>query len=164
MAPLTQTFLVIAISLFLTIPSNNALVNVPLKTPQPVSNVNVPAVVEATLADSMTKTRDFIQNVIAKRLAVPTTLDHFTKDCLETCKEVYGNAIDSMKKATQNVKENNFYKANVDLSAVYSFLETCSDCIVTTKQNDLPFQNFQKWAKGIATDCLDKVNKAYYKN
>ncbi|MCE2055426.1 hypothetical protein HAX54_042557 [Datura stramonium] len=174
MAPLTQTFVVIAISLFLTIPSNNAFdyslspSSLPiqtLKTPQvDISSENVPSFVKASMVGTMSKTKEFIQNVIEKRLAIAAKFDHFHKDCLETCKEVYEEAIDSMKKATQDVKQENFYKANVDISAMYSFIETCHDCVVETKEDDPAFQRFQKWAQGIASDCLDKVSKEFYKD
>lgn len=202
MAPLTKiTFLIIAISFFLTIPSNafdytlktslspsslptihpttkitpikttptkttpkTQILDVKQKLPQVVPSDNVPSFVKASMVGTMSKTKEFIQNVIDKKLAISAKLDHYRKDCLETCKEVYEDAIDAMKKATQDVKQDNFYKANVDLSAMYSFLETCHDCVVETKENDVAFQRFEKWAKGIASDCLDKVSKEYYKN
>ncbi|KAG5628628.1 hypothetical protein H5410_000345 [Solanum commersonii] len=190
MAPLTKiTFLVIAISFFLTIPSNafdytlKTSLSAPSSLPTPktpttpkpqildgpvqkvvVASQNVPSFVKATMVGTMSKTQEFIKNVIEKRLALSAKMDHYRKDCLETCKEVYGDAIDAMKKASQDVKSQNFYKANMDLSAMYSYIETCHDCVVETKENDLAFQNFEKWAKGVASDCLDKVSKEYYKN
>ncbi|XP_055815338.1 uncharacterized protein LOC129885162 [Solanum dulcamara] len=193
MAPQTKiTFLIIAISFFLTIPSNAfdytlktslspsslpttkiiptkttpkpQILDVKQKLPQVVPSDNVPSFVKASMVGTMSKTKEFIQNVIDKKLAISAKLDHYHKDCLETCKEVYEDAIDAMKKATQDVKQENFYKANVDISAMYSFLETCHDCVVETKENDVAFQKFENWAKGIASDCLDKVSKEYYKN
>ncbi|KAK6802457.1 hypothetical protein RDI58_000237 [Solanum bulbocastanum] len=184
MAPLTKiTFLVIVISFFLTIPSNafdytlETSLSAPSPLPTPntqildgsvqkvvVASQNVPSFVKATMVGTMSKTQEFINNVIEKRLAFSAKMDHYRKDCLETCKEVYEDAIDAMKKASQDAKEEDFYKANIDLSAMYSFIETCHDCVVETKDNDLTFQNFEKWAKGVASDCLDKVSKEYYKN
>ncbi|CAN4089673.1 unnamed protein product [Withania somnifera] len=161
MASLTQkAFLVIVVSFFLTIPSLS--LSVPQKPMLPGDNV--PAFVKANMANTMAKTKEFIQNVIVKKLAASATMDHLHKDCLKTCKEVYEDAIDAMKKATQDVTEENYYKANVDLSAMLSFIETCNDCTVAANGNDIAFQNFQKWTQGIASDCLDKVSKKYYKN
>ncbi|XP_015071966.1 uncharacterized protein LOC107016005 [Solanum pennellii] len=184
MAPLTKiTFLVIAISFFLTIPSNafDYTLKVALSTPNtpktpiipkprlPAPKVvavsqNVPAFVKASLVSTMAKTQDFIKNVIDKRLASSAPIDHYKKDCFKTCKEVYEDAIDSMKKATQDVKELNYYKANMDIGASYTYLDTCRDCIVDTKDHEPAFEAFDRWAKAIASDCLSKVSKEYYKN
>ncbi|CAN4113918.1 unnamed protein product [Withania somnifera] len=179
------TFLfIIAISILLTtIPSNasfdysletslspsslptSQVLDVTQKVEVPsVAQSNVPSFVKASLVGTMSKTKQFIQNVIDQKLANSAKMDHYLKDCLQTCKEVYEDAIDAMKKATQDVKQEDFYKANVDISAMYSFIETCHECTVSTKENDLDFQKFQKWAQGIASDCLEKVSKEYYKN
>ncbi|KAK4380676.1 hypothetical protein RND71_002538 [Anisodus tanguticus] len=183
MAPPSKLFVVVAIAFFLTIPTNafdyslqqslspssqpsTQNFDVPQNVPKiDVPSENVPSFVKASMVGTMSKTKEFIQNVIEKRLAFSAKMDHYHKDCLETCKEVYEDAIDAMKKAIQDVEEENFYKANIDIGAMYSFIETCHDCIVDTNEKDDPaFQRFQKWAQGIASDCLEKVTKEYYKN
>ncbi|XP_060200943.1 uncharacterized protein LOC132629248 [Lycium barbarum] len=189
MAPPSKTLLVIAISFFLTISSNafdyslsasqspsplpsiqssvpsTQNFDVPQNVPKiDVSSENVPSFVKASMIGTMAKTKEFISNVIEKRLAVSANMDHYTKDCLKTCKEVYEEAIYAMQKATADVKDEDFYKANIDIGAVYSFIETCHDCVIETKEDDPAFQNFQKWAQGIASDCLHKVTVEYYKN
>ncbi|KAF3668578.1 hypothetical protein FXO38_08011 [Capsicum annuum] len=173
MAPSLKVFLFLAIALFLTIQSN-ATFDYSLQSPSPspstqILNIkgenNIPSFVKTSMVGSMAKTQEFIENVIEKKLATGANLDHFHKDCLKTCKETYESAIDSMEKTTADVKDKDFYKANVDLSAVYSFIETCHDCIVETKEkDDGDFQKFETWVKGIAHDCLGKVVAEYYKN
>ncbi|KAK4371734.1 hypothetical protein RND71_007118 [Anisodus tanguticus] len=184
MAPPSQLFVVgVAIAIFLTIPSNAFDYSLQqslspssqpstqnFDVPQSVSKIdvsseNVPSFVKASMVGTMSKTKEFIQNVIEKRLAFSAKMDHYHKDCLETCKEVYEDAIAAMKKAIQDVEEEDFYKANIDIGAMYSFIETCHDCVVETSEIDDPaFQRFQKWAQGIASDCLEKVSNEYYKN
>lgn len=175
MASLTQkTFIVVAISFFLTTIPSNAF-DYTLKesispsskgVPQVASNENVPSFVKSNMVGTMAKTKEFI-NVLEKKMSTNAPLDPYTKDCLKTCKEVYEDAIDSMEKATEDVKVENYYKANVDLSAMSTFFETCHDCVNDTKDhviNDMAFQKFENWARGIAKDCLDKVYKEYFKN
>ncbi|XP_009599569.1 uncharacterized protein [Nicotiana tomentosiformis] len=117
---------------------------------------DIPSLVKASMVGTMTKTEEFIKNVIDKRLA-NKKMDSYHKDCLETCKEVYEDAMDSMTKATEDVNLGNYFKANVDISAMTSFIETCKDCAAEMYGDDPAFQKFQNWAEGIASDCLDKV-------
>ncbi|KAK4377806.1 hypothetical protein RND71_004102 [Anisodus tanguticus] len=93
---------------------------------------------------TMSKTDAFIANVIERRLADPRT-DDYAKDCLETFKSVYQDAVDAMKRTEEDVQARNYYKANVDVSAMSIY------------GDDTEFKKFDNWAQGIASDCLDKI-------
>ncbi|XP_009770899.2 uncharacterized protein [Nicotiana sylvestris] len=105
---------------------------------------------------TMSKTDEFISKVIDKRLAEPNT-DIYAKDCLETCKSVFEDAKDAMKRTEEDVKAGNMYKANVDVSAMSTNIDTCNECATSIYGFDPEFKKFDNWAQGIASDCLDKI-------
>lgn len=131
---------------------------------QPFSSVptgkDTPAVnmfVQSTMQKSMTKTENFIDDVIEKRLKDPATDDQ-TKDCLNTCKDAYEDSMSAMKKTMEDVKDGNLYKANVDVSAMSSNADTCKDCMGQVYEKDDPqFKKFEAWIDGITDDCLNKI-------
>ncbi|CAN4109428.1 unnamed protein product [Withania somnifera] len=107
---------------------------------------------EATAA----KTEEFIADVIEQRLEDPD-MDIYATDCLETCKSVYQNAMDAMKKAEEDVKAKDYYKANVDISAMSTDVDTCNECAVSIYGDDSEFRQFDNWIQGVAGDCLEKI-------
>ncbi|KAK4345845.1 hypothetical protein RND71_036021 [Anisodus tanguticus] len=124
--------------------------NIPLVT----GDVNV--YIKSIMDTTMSKTDAFIANVIERRLADPRT-DAYAKDCLETCKSVYQDAVDAMKRTEEDVQARNYYKANVDVSAMSTNIDTCNECAATIYGDDTEFKKFDIWAQGIASDCLDKI-------
>ncbi|XP_031128909.1 uncharacterized protein LOC116030698 [Ipomoea triloba] len=113
--------------------------------------------VQSTMQKSMTKTENFIDDVIEKRLADPGT-DAETKDCLNTCKESYALSMNAMKKTMEDVNDGNLYKANVDVSAMASHADTCKECMRQVYGDDDPeFKKFEAWIDGVTDDCLNKI-------
>ncbi|OIT34512.1 PREDICTED: bypass of stop codon protein 1-like [Nicotiana attenuata] len=121
-----------------------------------VSTGDVSIFVKAIMDATMSKTDEFISKVIDKRLAEPNT-DIYAKDCLETCKSVFEDAKDAMKRTEEDVKAGNMYKANVDVSAMSTNIDTCNECATSIYGFDPEFKKFDNWAQGIASDCLDKI-------
>nr|AAD02549.1 PGPS/D7 [Petunia x hybrida] len=120
------------------------------------STGDVSIFVKATMDATMAKTDEFITKVIDKRLADPK-LDIYAKDCLETCKYVFEDAVDAMKRTEEDVKAGNYYKANVDVSAMSTNIDTCNECATSIYGDDPVFTKFENWAQGIASDCLAKI-------
>uniref|UniRef100_A0A3Q7IL65 Pectinesterase inhibitor domain-containing protein n=1 Tax=Solanum lycopersicum TaxID=4081 RepID=A0A3Q7IL65_SOLLC len=106
---------------------------------------------------TMGKTEEFIVNVIEQRLEEPDT-DIYATDCLETCKSVYQDAVDAMKKAEEDVKSKEYYKADLDISAITTDIDTCNECAVSIYGEDTEFRQFDNWIQGVATECLDKIS------
>ncbi|MCD9644039.1 hypothetical protein HAX54_032011 [Datura stramonium] len=129
------------------------------ETPKNVPSISasdVSAYIKSIMDATMSKTHLFIVNVIEKRLADPNT-DIYAKDCLETCKSVYHDALDAMKRTEEDVKARNYYKANVDVSAMSTNIDTCNECATSIYGEDTDFKKFDNWAQGIASDCLEKI-------
>ncbi|OIT34511.1 PREDICTED: uncharacterized protein LOC109244574 [Nicotiana attenuata] len=112
--------------------------------------------VDSLMEKTVSKTEDFIDSVVEKRLSDPAA-DPFAKDCLLVCKEVYENAVDAMKKTIEDVNRGSYYSANVDLSALTTDLETCMDCIKEIYGDDQEFVSFDDWAGKITEDALEKI-------
>ncbi|KAH0723461.1 hypothetical protein MTR67_045903 [Solanum verrucosum] len=106
---------------------------------------------------TMTKTEEFIANVIEQRLEEPDT-DIYATDCLETCKSVYQDAVDAMKKAEEDVKAKDYYKANLDISAMTTDIDTCNECAISIYGEDTEFRQFDNWIQGVASECLEKIS------
>lgn len=98
----------------------------------------------------------FLANEVEKRLNDPAT-NAPAKECLIVCKEVYESAVDAMKTGMESVSERDFFKANMDVSAFTTNIDTCNECFKE-------FQKFDDWAKGVGGDCLDKIVKYTYTN
>ncbi|TMW99039.1 hypothetical protein EJD97_003131 [Solanum chilense] len=112
--------------------------------------------VDSLMLTSLAKTQQFLVNVVEKRLSNPST-DAFAKDCLLVCKEVYENAVDSMKKTIVDIKNVAYYSANVDLSALSTDLETCQDCVKEIFGNDKEFTTFYDWERKVTVDAMEKI-------
>lgn len=133
--------------------------NVEIPTNDQVSLGNKDAVnhyVDSLMEKTVSKTENFIDSVVEKRLSDPAA-DPFAKDCLLVCKEVYENAVDAMKKTIEDVNRGSYYSANVDLSALTTDLETCMDCIKEIYGDDQEFMSFDDWAEKITEDALEKI-------
>ncbi|KAL2537452.1 UBX domain-containing protein 4-like [Forsythia ovata] len=102
------------------------------------------------------KLEKFISTVVEKRLKDPKT-DESDKECLQQCQEVYESALDAIQKSVEDVSSGDFFKANVDVSAFSTNIDTCDECF--SGMTDPEFQKFDDWARGVASDCLDKIVK-----
>ncbi|KAL2503143.1 UBX domain-containing protein 4-like [Forsythia ovata] len=102
------------------------------------------------------KLEKFISTVVEKRLKDPKT-DESDKECLQQCQEVYESALDAIQKSVEDVSSGDFFKANVDVSAFSTNIDTCDECF--SGMIDPEFQKFDDWARGVASDCLDKIVK-----
>lgn len=154
----------IAIS-YISLPPNGS----PSASPSPSQNLEMPngnvqlndkesvhKYVDSLMQTSVTKTEQFLNSVVEKRLTDPAA-DAFAKDCLLVCKEVYGNAVDAMQKTMKDLDKEAFYSANVDLSALGTDLQTCMDCVKEIYGDDQEFIKFDNWAEKVTNDALAKV-------
>lgn len=74
-------------------------------------------------------------------------------ECLSICKEVYENAVDSMRSGVESVGAGDFVKASFDVGAFNTDVATCKECGAGG------FEKLDQWAKGVAGDCLDRIVK-----
>nr|GMC86173.1 uncharacterized serine-rich protein C1E8.05-like [Ipomoea batatas] len=131
---------------------------------EPIMSHEVPAdkkasvklFVQSAMQATQSKTQDFITTVVDKRLKDPQ-IGTYTKDCLQTCKEVYEDSEDAMKKTMEDVDEGNYFKANVDVSAISSDAETCKDCVKMVYGQDPELDKFNKWVDGVIDKCLTMI-------
>ncbi|CAH9127729.1 unnamed protein product [Cuscuta epithymum] len=112
--------------------------------------------VHSMLVASVRKTDNFISNVIQKRLSDPSA-DSYTKDCMQTCKEVYEDSVGAMKKTMEDIQDGNYFKANVDVSAMSNDADTCKECVKQVIGDDPEFEKFSKWVDGVVDACLGKI-------
>ncbi|KAG6386246.1 hypothetical protein SASPL_155138 [Salvia splendens] len=105
----------------------------------------------AHLSAAANKVEQFVATEVDGKLKDPATVAS-ARDCLELCKEVYESAADSMKKAVKSISTGDFIKANFDVSAFSTDIDTCnSECSIAG------FETFEKWAQDVASDCLDRI-------
>nr|GME19234.1 uncharacterized serine-rich protein C1E8.05-like [Ipomoea batatas] len=131
---------------------------------EPIMSHEVPAdkkasvklFVQSAMQATQSKTQDFITTVIDKRLKDPQ-IGTYTKDCLQTCKEVYEDSEDAMKKTMEDVHEGNYFKANVDVTAISTDAETCKDCVKMVYGQDPELDKFNKWVDGVIDKCLTMI-------
>ncbi|KAI3441920.1 PMEI domain-containing protein [Psidium guajava] len=75
-------------------------------------------------------------------------LSHFAQDCLMACSELYSDACSKLRGVVDDFGSRDYYKANVDVSAVMDAAVTCEDGFKErkglvsplTKENDMFFQ------------------------
>ncbi|PHT93612.1 hypothetical protein T459_01494 [Capsicum annuum] len=126
--------------------------------PSPINNKNkIKNLVTSLMVSLMAKTEEFVKRIVLTRLAIE--LDEYKKDYLETCKEVYEDAVDAMKSTLKDVNEGNYYKANVDVSAVSENMETCKECVKEIYGDDPEFTKFDNWSHGIIEDALTRITR-----
>ena len=106
---------------------------------------------KAHMTSAANKVELFLSNEVDKRLSDPATSES-EKQCLLVCKEVYESAVDAMKTGMESISSGDFMKANFDVSAFTTNIDTCDECF-----DD--FKDFDGWAKGVGGDCLDKIVK-----
>ncbi|XP_060178339.1 uncharacterized protein LOC132608319 [Lycium barbarum] len=140
-------------------PSPSSSQNLEIPNGEKVSLGNKDSVnhyVDKLMENTVSKTEQFIDNVVEKRLSDPAA-DAFGKDCLLVCKEVYENAVYAMKKTIDDVDRGFYYSANVDLSALSTDLDTCMDCVKEIYGEDQEFIKFDKWAEQVTNDAMEKI-------
>ncbi|XP_047965292.1 uncharacterized protein LOC125209752 [Salvia hispanica] len=105
----------------------------------------------AHMSAAANKVEQFVATEVEGKLKDPATVAS-ARDCLELCKEVYESAADSMKKAVKSISTGDFIKANFDVSAFSTDIDTCKEeCSIAE------FETFDKWAQDVAGDCLDRI-------
>nr|XP_004228732.1 pectinesterase inhibitor [Solanum lycopersicum] len=121
-----------------------------------VDKANVKNLVTPLMVSTIAKTEEFVKTNIITRLA--TVKENPNKDCLDTCKEVYEDAVDAMKKTIKSVDEGNYVEALVHVSAVGSFMGTCKDSIEEIHCDVNPeMTKFEDWSNGVISDATTKI-------
>ncbi|KAL1566091.1 hypothetical protein AAHA92_01737 [Salvia divinorum] len=109
----------------------------------------------AHMSAAANKVELFVATEVDTRLRDPATAGS-ARECLELCKEVYESAAVAMTTGVQSISSGDFIKANFDVSAFHTDIDTCSDeCSIAG------FEKFEKWAKDVADDCLDRISQHY---
>ncbi|KAG8374016.1 hypothetical protein BUALT_Bualt11G0087100 [Buddleja alternifolia] len=104
------------------------------------------------------KVEKFLSDEVAKRLNDPSSVDGSTKECLIVCEEVYGSAVDALKKGMKSVAAGDFYTANIAVSAFLTDIDTCDDCFSDAAAPEF-LRRFDSWAKGVGDDVLERIAK-----
>ncbi|KAL2529206.1 UBX domain-containing protein 4-like [Forsythia ovata] len=94
---------------------------------------------ESNMKSTADKLEKFISTVVEKRLKDPK-IDESDKECLQHCKEVYKSALEAIQKSVEDVSCGDFFKANVDVSAFPTNIDTCDECF--SEMTDPEFQKF----------------------
>lgn len=115
-------------------------------------------VVQSSVISVKSQTEAFMKNVIAKRLRDPETEEE-TRQCLQQCKENYGDAKDDVTKVVDDLNTGDYYRAMVDVEGISTFVDTCNDCMKEMVGDDPEFKKFDDWVKGVTGDCLDQLDK-----
>ncbi|KAK9072027.1 hypothetical protein SSX86_008459 [Deinandra increscens subsp. villosa] len=96
--------------------------------------------------------------VLKNRLADPKTSQQ-TKTCLKQCQDNFEDAIEGVKTGIQSIGKHDLPKANADVSAVATDVDTCNDCFIQMKNEDPEIKAFDEWVRGITGDCLGNLKK-----
>ncbi|KAK6778802.1 hypothetical protein RDI58_025520 [Solanum bulbocastanum] len=137
--------------------ASKGTIEIPKNIPTVPNTRDLSVFINSMMEATMTKTEEFIANVIEQRLEEPDT-DIYATDCLETCKSVYQDAVDAMKKAEEDVKAKDYYKVNLDISAMTTDIDTCNECAISIYGEDTEFRQFDNWIQGVASECLEKIS------
>ncbi|KAK1413863.1 hypothetical protein QVD17_29599 [Tagetes erecta] len=98
---------------------------------------------------------------LKKRPKTPKSSSHRSRECVSECDEVFGAAIDDIKKTLDSLKSLNLVKANFDVSAVATNVDTCNDCFNDIgKGGDAEVKKFGEWVRKITGDALAALQKA----
>ncbi|KAL2478839.1 UBX domain-containing protein 4-like [Forsythia ovata] len=111
---------------------------------------------ESNMKSTADKLVKFISTVMKKCLKDPKT-NESNKECLQHCQKVYKSTLEAIQKSVEDVFSDDFFKANVDVSEFSTNIDTCDECF--SEMTDPEFQKFDDWARGNASDCLDKIVK-----
>ncbi|KAG6412130.1 hypothetical protein SASPL_124799 [Salvia splendens] len=136
-------------------PASDSPAPAPAKAPESNNIIDKGAMdsryLTAHMSAAANKVEQFVATEVEGKLKDPATVAS-ARDCLELCKEVYESAADSMKKAVKSVSTGDFIKANFDVSAFGTDIDTCKEeCSIAG------FETFEKWAEDVASDCLDRI-------
>nr|GEU91864.1 uncharacterized serine-rich protein C1E8.05-like [Tanacetum cinerariifolium] len=96
--------------------------------------------------------------VLKKRLADPKTPKPI-KTCLQQCQDNFEDAIDGVKKSIESIDKHNIPKANIDVSAVATDIDTCNECFLDMTKEDKEIKAFDEWVRGVTGDCLVNLQK-----
>nr|XP_043627853.1 uncharacterized protein LOC122599413 [Erigeron canadensis] len=96
--------------------------------------------------------------VLKKRLADPKTSEPI-RECLSQCQENFEDAIDGVKSSIESIDKKNIPKANIDVSAVSTDVDTCNDCFIEMIGEDKEIKAFDDWVRGVTGDCLVNLQK-----
>ncbi|KAI5674895.1 hypothetical protein M9H77_05845 [Catharanthus roseus] len=135
-------------------------VTAPIDTPAVGKDIQaqVSKVVQASVIAVKAHTEQFMKNVIAKRLADPST-EAQTRECLNQCKENYSDANDDISRVMEDLSSGDYYKAMVDVEGISTFVDTCYDCLHEMVGDEPEFKKFDDWVKGVTGDCLEQLDK-----
>ncbi|KAI3701408.1 hypothetical protein L6452_26452 [Arctium lappa] len=102
------------------------------------------------------------QKIVAFKATIKTRLaDTKTtgpaKKCLTQCDENFDDAADDARTGIESINKGDLTKANFDISAVQTDVETCHDCFREAKAEDAEITNFGEWVQGVAGDCLKSL-------
>ncbi|KAJ0495678.1 putative pectinesterase inhibitor domain-containing protein [Helianthus annuus] len=103
------------------------------------------------------KISDF-KPVLQKQLEDPNTSKP-VKNCLSQCQENFASAIEGVKKSIESIRKQDLAKANIDISAISTNVDTCNSCFVDMKAEDLEIKAVNDWVQGVTGDCLASLKK-----
>ncbi|KAI3802860.1 hypothetical protein L1987_31005 [Smallanthus sonchifolius] len=81
-------------------------------------------------------------------------------ECVLECDEVLGAAIDDIKKTLDSLEKQNLVKANFDVSAVSTNVDTCNDCFEEMVGGDPKARKLSDWVQKTTGDALETLKKA----
>ncbi|KAK9060805.1 hypothetical protein SSX86_021511 [Deinandra increscens subsp. villosa] len=125
----------------------------------PKGNAEVASMVAKQMQGVRKKIDEFNAS-LKKRLNNPKSPPR-TRECVSQCDEVFGAAIDDIKKTLDSLKSQNLVKANFDVSAVATNVDTCADCFNDMgKGGDAEVKKLCDWVRKITGDALVALQKA----
>lgn len=112
--------------------------------------------VETSMIGTMYKIEQIV-DTIQKRLDESSSSD--STEGLQQCKEVYQDALDDAKNILDDLSSRDLYKANVDLSAISTNVDSCEEAYKELAGGDAHFHKFGVWVRGMTGNCLDALQK-----
>ncbi|XP_024979780.1 uncharacterized protein LOC112516778 [Cynara cardunculus var. scolymus] len=79
------------------------------------------------------------------------------KECFSECDEVMGAALDDIKNTLDSIKSQNFVKANFDISAVLTNVDTCEDCFAESVGGDAEAKKLLAHVQNLTGEALDAL-------
>ncbi|GKC07987.1 Balbiani Ring protein 2-like protein [Tanacetum coccineum] len=96
---------------------------------------------------------------LKKRIDSPGS-SHGTQECVSECDEVFGAALDDIKNTLESLESQNLMKANFDVSAVATNVDTCTDCFKEMVGGDEEVEKLGDWVRKTTGDALEALQKA----
>lgn len=100
---------------------------------------------------------DEFKGLLTKRQAEPGS--ESSKKCLAQCQENLEEAIDGVKISIESINNQDFMKANVDISGIATDIETCNDCFIEVDGEDKDIKGFRDWVQAVTKECLNDIKK-----